>query len=65
MMRLIHGPLFPLLRGMSQVFYSIPDCFHSVLQRVLSRAIRSWTFRRVPALLRMRTAPGFQSMGMQ
>jgi hypothetical protein len=65
MMRLIHGPLFPLLRGMSQVLYAIPDCFHSLLQRVLSGALRSWTFGRIPALLRMRTAAGFQSMGMQ
>jgi hypothetical protein len=65
MMCLIHGPLFPLLRGMSQVLYAIPDCLQSVWQRVLSRSLLSWTFGRIPALLRVRTAAGFQSVGMQ
>lgn len=65
MMRVIHGPpFFRYCVECPKVSYSIPDCLHSVLQRVLSGALGSWPFGRIPTLLRMRAAAGFQSVEM-
>jgi hypothetical protein len=65
LMHVTYASLSSALRGMSQMPHSIPDCLHSVSQRVLSRAYCFWIFGRIPTILLLRATTHFQPMEVE